>query len=536
MKSIILSLLLLAFVTVQAQHEHHTETRKAPPKTILKKPVKKGTPTKKPVAKAPAKDTSHVHKTDSTSKSHIHHLDDSTVIVHDEDHNEIKDTTHPKAQQHMVADTMHSHHQKDTVSHMDHQHGMDTMSTTHEDHTMHNNMSHAFSLNLPMTRNGSGTAWLTDASPMFGYMFHTPKWMYMLHGNIFLRYTNQDFSNKGSRGDAMVDAPNWLMFMGQRKVGQNGLFHFSTMISLDAVIAGKRGYPLLFQSGELANGQPLVDRQHPHDLFSELSLSYSHAISEKVDVFAYLGYPGEPALGPVAFMHRPSALPNPDAPISHHWVDATHITFGAATLGVRLGDFKIEGSSFTGREPDENRYDFDKPRFDSWSGRLSYNPSVNWALQVSQAFVKSPETFHPDEDIARSSVSAIYSRSLRKGAINATALWGMNKSKGHDGENAVLAELAWMHNKLTLHGRYERVQKSLHELVLDESAFGHDAVFPVNAFTAGFNYNLFEFNKTRLALGSQFTFYNADDRLNNLYGKNPMAIEVYLRLYPGLMR
>lgn len=234
----------------------------------------------------------------------------------------------------------------------------------------HMNMSHSYSLNLPMNRNGSGTGCLPDASPMFGYMFQTPKWMYMLHGNFFLRYNNQDFTNKGSRGDSKLDVPDWLMFMGQRQVGKNGLFHFSVMSSLDAVFGGNAGYPLLFQSGEAYKGKSIVDRQHPHDLFSELSVSYSQALSKKADVFAYVGYPGEPALGPVAFMHRPSALANPDAPISHHWVDATHVTFGVATLGVRYGQFKIEGSSFTGREPDENRYDFDKARFDSWSGRL----------------------------------------------------------------------------------------------------------------------------------------------------------------------
>ena len=400
----------------------------------------------------------------------------------------------------------------------------------------HMNMSHSYSLNLPMSRNGSGTGWLPDASPMYGYMFHTPKWMYMLHGNFFLRYNNQDFTNKGSRGDSKVDAPDWLMFMGQRQVGKNGLFHFSVMSSLDAVFGGNAGYPLLFQSGEAYKGKSIVDRQHPHDLFSELSVSYSQALSKKADVFAYVGYPGEPALGPVAFMHRPSALSNPDAPISHHWVDATHVTFGVATIGVRYGQFKIEGSSFTGREPDENRYDFDKARFDSWSGRLSFNPSNNWAMQVSHGFIKSPELLHPDEDVNRTTASAIYSTTLsNNSSINATAVWGMNKVKEHEGENAVLVEGEWRKNKLAIYSRYEWVQKGIEELALDENAYGHDAVFPVNAFTLGFNYDLLKIGQTRLAGGGQWTLYHADNRLNSLYGKNPMAVEVYLRLYPSMM-
>ena len=401
----------------------------------------------------------------------------------------------------------------------------------------HMNMSHAYSLNLPMNRNGSGTGWLPDASPMYGYMFHTSKWMYMLHGNIFLRYNNQDFTRQGSRGDEKIDAPNWLMLMGQRQVGANGLFHFNIMSSLDAAIAGGAGYPLLFQSGEAYKGKPIVDRQHPHDLFSELSVSYTQALSKKTDVFAYIGYPGEPALGAVAFMHRPSSLSNPDAPLSHHWVDATHITFGVATLGVRYGKVKLEGSSFTGREPDEHRYDFDKPRFDSRSARFSYNPSRNWALQVSQARIKSPELLHPDEDITRTTASAVYSVTMKdKSILNATAVWGMNKSADHDPEQAVLLEAAWSKKRLTLHSRYEWVQKSAEELDLDRTYYGHDVLFPVHALTAGFNYDLLKVGQTRLAGGSQITFYKTPERLKSLYGKSPLALELYLRIYPALMK
>ena len=433
---------------------------------------------------------------------------------------------------------------KKEMDHMDHNHmNMDMNKNNPDSHDMNDmdmsgmgSMSHSFSLHLPMSRNGSGTGWLPDASPMYGYMYHSRKWMYMLHGNLFLRYNNQDFTNKGSRGDSKIDAPDWLMFMGQRQVGKNGLFHFSSMFSLDALIGGGAGYPLLFQSGEAYKGKSIVDRQHPHDLFSELSLGYSQALSKKSDVFVYVGYPGEPALGPVAFMHRPSALDNPDAPVSHHWVDATHITFGVATLGYRYGNWKIEGSSFTGKEPDEHRYGFDKPLFNSWSSRLSYNPSQNWALQVSHGFIKSPEALHPGEDINRTTASAVYSLPIEgNNTFNATAVWGLNKVKEHDGENAALIEGSWRKNKLALHTRYEFTQKSTEELSLDERNYGHDAVFPVNAFTIGFNYDLLSIGQTKLAAGSQFTIYHADEKLNSLYGKNPMAVEVYLRLYPGRM-
>ena len=163
------------------------------------------------------------------------------------------------------------------------------------------------------------------------------------------------------------------------------------MLSLDPLM-GPNGYPLLLQTGETANGvTPLVDRQHPHDLFMELAALYSVPVSKDASTFLYVGYPGEPALGPVTFMHRFSGMDDPEAPLGHHWLDSTHITYGVVTAGFVQGSWKLEGSVFTGREPDQYRWNFDPIRLDSWSSRLSWNPGPNWALQVSYGFIKSPE-------------------------------------------------------------------------------------------------------------------------------------------------
>lgn len=398
------------------------------------------------------------------------------------------------------------------------------------------NMSHAFSRNLPMNRNGSGTGWLPDNSPMYGYMQHTDKWMYMFHGNVFLRYNNQDISNSGSRGGEKFDAPNWFMAMGQRRVGNKGLFRFSAMISLDPITVGGEGYPLLYQSGETWKGEPLVDSQHPHDLFSELSVSYAHMFSKKADAFIYVGYPGEPAFGPVAFMHRVSSLYNPDAPIGHHWQDATHITFGVATAGFRYKNFKIEGSSFTGREPNEERYGFDKPKFDSWSARLSYNPSKQWALQFSKAWVKDVHEFGPREDVEKTTASAIHSYTFGKDKfLNSAIVWGHNKADAHHDQHSFLLESALTLRKTTVYGKYEWVEKSTENLLLDEEIYGHGTLFNVNAFTLGVQQNLYSVFKTNIAAGAQMSIYNSSDKLNDVYGKNPYALQFYLRFYPGIM-
>ena len=398
-------------------------------------------------------------------------------------------------------------------------------------------MSSALSLNLPMSRNGSGTGWQPDAAPMYMYMIHKKKWMYMVHGNFFVRYDKQDIGHKGIRGDEGFDAPDMLMVMGQRQVGERGLFHFNTMLSLDAVFTGERGYPLLFQTGESADGVPLVDRQHPHDLFSELSASYAYSINKKLDLSIYAGYPGEPALGATTFMHRASGMDNPDAPLSHHWIDATHITFGVVTLGLRYGKVKLEGSSFTGREPNEDRYDFDKLRFDSRSVRLWYNPNRNWSLQVSHGFIKSPEALRPYEDVYRTTASASYSIELSQEVFfSTTGLWGMNKERDLNAAHAALLEADLRAGRLVAYLRYEWVQKSSEELNLDEMKYGTYTVFPVNTLTFGAGYDVWRTKIVRTSAGTQFSVYHAPERLDGLYGKWPVGGEVYVRFYPSLMK
>src|SRR4051812_28116832 len=290
-------------------------------------------------------------------------------------------------------------------------------------------MSMRSSINIadPMSRESSGTAWIPDSSPMYGYMRMFGDDMLMLHGAAWPRYVNASTR----RGDDRIDMPNWFMAMYSHPFNENSAIGFRGMMSLDPLTEGGRGYPLLFQTGETWHGEALHDRQHPHDLFDELSISYSQRLTNDLSGYLYFGYPGEPALGPPTFMHRLSAMDNPDAPISHHWQDSSHITFGVATLGVVWQNFKIEGSIFTGREPGENRYNFDEPRFDSYSGRVSWNPTPDLALQVSHGYIKSPEALEPDAKLHRTTASAVYNRPLGPDANWSSAfVWGQNDLTG----------------------------------------------------------------------------------------------------------
>ena len=382
----------------------------------------------------------------------------------------------------------------------------------------------------PMSREGSGTSWLPDSSPMYGKMFMFGDDMLMLHGAIFPRYTNVSTR----RGDDRIDAPNWIMAMYSHPLGESTQIGARLMMSLDPLTEQGRGYPLLFQSGESWNGQPLHDRQHPHDLFDELSLSLSQKFDHDFSGYIYFGYPGEPALGPPTFMHRPSAMDDPDAPLGHHWQDSTHVTFGVATAGLVWRNVKIEGSIFTGREPDEDRYDFDQPEFDSYSGRISWNPTQNLALQVSYGYIKSPEALEPDLKRHRTTASAIYNLPLGNDTNWSNSfVWGQNHDTGEGKTQSFLVESDYQRGRDTVYFRWERVEKSGHELVLNDAA--DTRVFPVGAYTLGYVRDLSHGNGIDIGLGTQFTINNRPDTLDRYHGDDlGYAFEFFLRIRPSL--
>lgn len=260
------------------------------------------------------------------------------AMAHEQDHSGHEDHT-PAAEQPPTQED-HSQHGPDHTTHE----GMD-----------HSGMDHAAMPSAlgpyPMSRDASGTAWQPDAASHGGLHFTLPdpNWSAMAHATLDGVYSWQD----GPRGDEKVFGAGMIMASLRGDVGP-GQIQLRAMLSPDPLM-GKSGYPLLLAAGETADGvEPLVDRQHPHDLFMELSASYSHRLSDKDSAFIYGGLPGEPA-----FMHRPAAMASPEAPITHHWIDSTHITFGVLTAGWVHDSFKLEASRFRGREPDEERYDGD---------------------------------------------------------------------------------------------------------------------------------------------------------------------------------
>ncbi|MGH9893774.1 MAG: hypothetical protein ACREA0_17680, partial [bacterium] len=284
------------------------------------------------------------------------------------------------------------------------------------------------------TREASGTAWLPDETPMYGIVRTWKEWEVMLHGNAFVQllYEPGDRHRTGGFGSRQVSSVNWGMVMARRPLGA-GRVGLRVMMSGEPWTVADCGFLNLLATGEMCQRDTIHDRQHPHDLFMELAADYDRSLAGSLRWQVYAGLSGEPALGPAGFPHRLSAMPNPVAPISHHWLDSSHITFGLVTTGLYQRRWKAEMSIFNGREPDQNRADLDLGALDSFSGRLTFLPTNRIALQVSAGHLHEAEAEfapQPRSDVNRTTASATYHRPIGNGRIWATTVaYGVNSRR-----------------------------------------------------------------------------------------------------------
>jgi hypothetical protein len=396
-------------------------------------------------------------------------------------------------------------------------------------------------LGISMERMGSGTTWIPDAVTLPSRRRTLGDWMLMAHGFVFGQYDHQS----GERGDEQWGSLNWAMLMATRDFA-GGRFQARTMLSLDPLTVTKRGYPQLLQTGEAYRGEPLHDRQHPHDFWMELGALYQREINKKVGWSIYAAPSGEPALGPVAFMHRPSAMDNPTAPIAHHWQDATHVSFGVITMGIFSRQWQIEGSFFNGREPDDNRWNFDPIKLDSYSGRVTINPTAHWSFTAGYGFLKSPEALNPSESMHRVTASLLHGTRLgMDGQWSSALIWGANKHSAESSfSNSFLLESeAILDRSNTFFGRTEVVKKSAEDLVVDNPVVtrsgatlpGFPATQRFNVGTAQLGYirELARLRFTTIGLGGAVTLNFVPNSLEPYYGsRTPVGTFVLLRLRP----
>lgn len=392
--------------------------------------------------------------------------------------------------------------------------GQDTQAGADHEHMA--NMPTGMSL-FP-SREGSGTAWLPQTTPMHAFVREVGDWQVMLHGNAFVEY----FEDGGERGHDQFGSINWIMAMARHEAGA-GRMGFRTMFSAEPWTVHGCGYPDLFASGERCAGTVNHDIQHPHDLFMELSASYAHQLDADNSLFLYAGDPGEPALGPTAYMHRPSSMDIPDAPITHHWLDSTHIAFGVLTAGFVHDDWKVEVSQFTGREPDQNRFDFDPIRLDSTAARVSWNPDPHWSLQVSWGHLNSPEQLTPEINENRTTASATYVTAFENGSsLAATLAWGLKQESDGADLNGVLLESEYRLDPWTLFARTEWEQNNELDALERTRSVGELTLGAIHDWPVA--------EHLKAGLGALYTFDFVPPAIAPVYGRDPHGFMAFVRL------
>jgi hypothetical protein len=413
----------------------------------------------------------------------------------------------------LIASTLAAQEEADPhAGHLEHQHSAD---------------AHEMPLlgDYAAARESSGTSWQPDSTPHEAFHLTRGSWMLMVHGYAELVWDDQG----GQRGDDEAFLSNMLMLGARRPLG-GGIVGLRAMVDIEPETVGVEGYPLLLQAGESADGhQTLIDRQHPHDAFMELSASWSRTLAPGRSLFVYGGLPGEPALGPPVFMHRFSAHDIPEAPIAHHWLDSTHISFGVVTVGWVEGPFKAEASAFRGREPDEHRWDIESPELDSWSGRLSWNPAADWALQLSHGSLESPEALEPEIDVDRTTASASWNHSLGETWRSQTTLaWGRNHKQPGPTLDAWLLESAWHHEERDVFfGRFEATDK---DELFDHDSPLHGEIFEVIKLSLGYRRDWDLAQHFRGGLGALGSVYALPSALEPHYGSSPLSFMIFGRV------
>lgn len=355
-------------------------------------------------------------------------------------------------------------------------------------------------------------------------------WHVMQDANVFITFNRQG----GPRGDTELVSTNWWMGMFSRDAGA-GRLTISTMLSLDPLTVGKDGYSEIFQAGETYNGQPLIDRQHPHDFLMQFGLLWRVPLTDRY-ALTLAGAPvGEPALGPVAFMHRRSAAENPTAPLGHHTFDSTHIAMGVLTAAVDSGPWMVETSVFHGREPDENRWDLMDPgALDSWSVRGWYRFGREWTFQASHGFLNEPEALEPG-DVRRTTASASWTREAEGLDYDAVTVGYGRNDKTSQSYNAFLAEGTRRVGANSFFGRVEALQVET-ELLQTGVAHHEEGHTPardtVLALTLGALRDVWRWKGLDFGLGADMTFYGVPDALAGTHGSRPLSFHIYGRIRP----
>jgi hypothetical protein len=348
-----------------------------------------------------------------------------------------------------------------------------------------------------------------------------PEWRWQADANVFFGY---NYQRREFRDFSAWESQNWLMAGAERRSARDRV-RLETMLSLEAFTLKDIGSPQVFQTGETFNNAPLIDYQHPHDLFMRLGGDYERRVGRAM-MLVGADLVGSPTLGPAPFMHRASAIENPQAPLAHHYLDSSHITHGVVRGGVAAGAWTLDASWFQGREPDENRTDLDLAGLDSYAVRLSWARGP-WSAQVSRAELTQPERVSPYDAKKITASFGRDSTSATRG-LSWLAAFGQ-KREVHGNFEAYLFEATLRASATNLfYTRLESVAKDILDAGFHPTVFHQHRQSQVTAFTVGYVRNVLRSPAGTIGVGADASAYGVPANLRDSYGA-PLSFHVFLR-------
>ena len=358
----------------------------------------------------------------------------------------------------------------------------------------------------------------------------------------------------GKRGKSDVYSENYLSLTAIKPFSQSVLV-LNSRFSLEPFTIGKRGYPLLLQVGGTANNKTfLVDAQHPHDLFSELSMNYIIKLNEDSNFNIYLGLPGAPALGPTGIQVCNIDLAVPESPLLHEALYSTEISYGVVTAGYNWRNITLEGSIFNGRETDKNHFIIHKPKLDSFCGRLTTIFPYNLSAQISYGFLNSPEIVEPEINKKRLVVSLGWFKEFEDSYLQTMFGFAQNKHIPGNTTKGLIAEFLYnfkRNHSLFLRGELLETDELFHDehghshnqdnfnhchkhdvnckrkngLEIDRELF--DKIFNVGRISSGYLYKFPPMDHIRFGLGCSGNISIIPEKLKPIYGNHPLSYYIY---------
>ncbi len=358
-----------------------------------------------------------------------------------------------------------------------------------------------------------------------------PMKMLMLHGNSFFTQTVQE----GARGRNAFTVPNMFMADIGSSFGDHHYISLDFMGTLERWTYPNGGYPELLQIGE-ENGDhiPYLDAQHPHSS-PIMGLTLSDTISfgsGKDHVKLFFAPRGETTDGPIAFMHRPTGMVNPDAPLGHHiGQDVGHITSTVLGASLRLSDTTFEMSTFNGTEPEPTKVDLPIGNPNSYAARLIEQFTPSFYAMTSAAYIKNPDAHNPDLDhLWRYSASLYNDHSYENGwAIHNAFIWGLINYYDNTSALNSFSEEFWLHkNGANIWSRIDVLQRTPAELVITSSS-PNDPKW-VTAVTFGYTHKIAAWESAEVGLGTSVTKDFLPNDYQSAYSGNPLTGKIFLRV------